>query len=103
MARLLDVPNDPRWREAERRDIFLRGLLKADDRSATPEVIEAVRNEFRFGRSTVYRMIARFRASRKASSLIPADPRLHVANWSKSISKAEARSSSVVTGDFEAM
>ena len=27
MPRLLDDPNDPRWLEAERRDIFLRGLL----------------------------------------------------------------------------
>jgi putative transposase len=47
-------------------------LLKANDWTATREVVEAVRNEFRIGRSTVYRMIARFRASRKASSLIPA-------------------------------
>jgi len=71
MPRLLDDPNDPRWLEAERRDIFLRGLLKANDWTATREVVEAVRNKFRIGRSTVYRMIARFRASRKASSLIP--------------------------------
>ena len=71
MPRLLDDPNDPRWLEAERRDIFLRGLLKANDWTATREVVEAVRSEFRIGRSTVYRMIARFRASRKASSLIP--------------------------------
>ena len=28
MPRLLDDPNDPRWLEAERRDIFLRGLLR---------------------------------------------------------------------------
>jgi putative transposase len=72
MPRLLDDPNDPRWLEAERRDIFLRGLLMANDWTATREVVEAVRNEFRIGRSTVYGMIARFRASRKASSLIPA-------------------------------
>jgi putative transposase len=72
MQRLLDDPNDPRWLEAERRDIFLRGLLKANEWTATREVVEAVRNKFRIGRSTVYRMIARFRASRKASSLIPA-------------------------------
>ena len=71
MPRLLDDPNDPRWLEAERRDVFLRGLLKDTDWTATREVVEAVRNEFRIGRSTVYRMIARFRASRKASSLIP--------------------------------
>ena len=71
MPRLLDDPDDPRWLEAERRDIFLRGLLKPNDWTATREVVEAVRNEFRIGRSTVYRMIARFRASRKASSLIP--------------------------------
>jgi hypothetical protein len=58
MPRLLDDPNDPRWLEAERRDIFLRGLLKANDWTATREVVEAVRNEFRIGRSTVYRMIA---------------------------------------------
>jgi putative transposase len=46
-------------------------LLKDTDWTATREVVEAVRNEFRIGRSTVYRMIARFRASRKASSLTP--------------------------------
>jgi hypothetical protein len=68
MPRLLDDPNDLRWLEAERRDIFLRGLLKANDWTATREIVEAVRNEFRIGRSTVYRMIARFRASRKAST-----------------------------------
>jgi len=50
---------------------LLRGLLKTIDWTATREVVEAVRSEFRIGRSTVYRMIARFRASRKASSLIP--------------------------------
>jgi putative transposase len=71
MSRRLEDPDDPRWLEAERRLVFLRGLLKANDWTATREVVEAVRNEFRIGRSTVYRMIARFRASRKASSLIP--------------------------------
>jgi putative transposase len=71
MSRRLDDPDDPRWLEAERRLIFLRGLLKANDWTATREVVEATRHEFRIGRSTVYRMIARFRASRKASSLIP--------------------------------
>ncbi len=51
MPRLLDDPNDPRWLEAERerRDVFLRGLLKATDWTATREVVEAVRNEFRIG------------------------------------------------------
>jgi hypothetical protein len=57
MPRLLD---DPRWLETERRDIFLRGLLKANDWIATREVVEAVRSEFRIGGSTAYRMIARF-------------------------------------------
>ena len=71
MSRRLEDPDDPRWLEAERRLIFLRGLLKANDWTATREVVEAVCNEFRVSRSTVYRMIARFRASRKASSLIP--------------------------------
>ena len=71
MSRRLDDPDDPRWLEAERRLIFLRGLLKANGWTATREVVEATRHEFRIGRSTVYRMIARFRASRKASSLIP--------------------------------
>jgi hypothetical protein len=42
MPRLLDDPNDPRWLEAERRDIFLRGLLNANDWTATREVVEAV-------------------------------------------------------------
>ena len=71
MSRRLEDPDDPRWLEAERRLVFLRGLLKANGWTATREVVEATRHEFRIGRSTVYRMIARFRASRKASSLIP--------------------------------
>ena len=71
MSRRLEDPDDPRWLEAERRLVFLRGLLKANGWTATREVVEATRHEFRIGRSTVYRMIARFRASRKASSSIP--------------------------------
>jgi DnaJ-domain-containing protein 1 len=72
MPRLLDDTSDPRWLEAERRVIFLRALLKGERLDGHREDVEAVHNEFRIGRSTVYRMIARFRASRKASSLIPA-------------------------------
>ena len=75
MSRRLEDPDDPRWLEAERRLVFLRGLLKANGWTATREVVEATRHEFRIGRSTVYRMIARFRASRKASSSDPNRPR----------------------------
>jgi putative transposase len=71
MSWLLDDPNDPRWQEAERRDTFVRGLLKANGWKATRTVVDAVRMEFGIGRSTVYRMIGRFRSTRKASSLIP--------------------------------
>lgn len=67
----LDDPDDPRWREAERRDVFLRGLLKANGWRATREVVDAVRAEFGVGRSTVYRMVGRFRATRRVSSLMP--------------------------------
>ena len=58
MSRRLEDPDDPRWLEAERRLVFLRGLLKANGWTATREVVEATRHEFRIGRSTVYRMIA---------------------------------------------
>lgn len=73
MAGLIDDPNDPRWQEAERRDQFPRDLLKATGWKATRDVVDAARMTFGVSRSTVYRMISRFLASRKASSLVPAD------------------------------
>lgn len=73
MAGLIDDPNDPRWQEAERRDQFLRELLKATGWKATRDVVDAARMTFGVSRSTVYRIISRFLASRRASSLVPAD------------------------------
>ena len=49
MPSSLDKPEDPRWQEAERRDLFLRGLLKASGWKATGEVVEAARNAFGAG------------------------------------------------------
>ncbi|MGB5087287.1 MAG: hypothetical protein WBO09_22445, partial [Methylocystis silviterrae] len=42
-AGLIDDPNDPRWQEAERRDQFLRELLKATGWKATRDVVDAAR------------------------------------------------------------
>jgi putative transposase len=41
MPRRLDDPDDPPWLEAERRDFFLRGLLRANNWIATREVVES--------------------------------------------------------------
>ena len=73
MPSSLDRPEDPRWQEAERRDLFLRRLLKACGWKATKEVVDAAREAFGVSRSTVFRWIHRFRATRQASSLLPSD------------------------------
>ncbi len=73
MASSIDSPNNPRWQEAERRDLVLRKLLKTSGWKGTREVADATREAFGVSRSTVYRMIGRFRATRKASSLLPSD------------------------------
>ena len=73
MASSIDGPNNPRWQGAERRDLFLRRLLKTSGWKGTREVVDATREAFGVSRSTVYRMIGRFRATRKASSLLPSD------------------------------
>jgi hypothetical protein len=73
MTGLVDDPNDSRWQEAERRDQFLRELLKETGWKATRDVVDAARMTFGVSRSTVYRIISRFLATRRASSLVPAD------------------------------
>jgi hypothetical protein len=55
MAGLIDDPNDPRWQEAERRDQFLRELLKATGWRATRDVVDAARMTFGVSRSALER------------------------------------------------
>jgi putative transposase len=69
-ARAID-PDDPRWPEAERRDLLLRRWLKASGWKLTREVVEAAREELGIPRSTLFRLIARFRRTKRATSLLP--------------------------------
>ena len=55
MAGLIDDPNDPHWQEAERRDQFLRELLKATGWKATRDVVDAARMTFGVSRSALER------------------------------------------------
>jgi hypothetical protein len=71
MLNSLDRPEDPRWREDECRDLFLRRLLKACGWKASKEVVDAASEAFGVSRSTVFRWIHRFRATRQASRLLP--------------------------------
>jgi hypothetical protein len=52
-ARAID-PDDPRWPEAERRDLPLRRWLKASGWKLTREVVEAAREELGIPRSTLF-------------------------------------------------
>lgn len=63
-------PDDPRWPEAERRDALLRRLLKASGWKLTREVVEAAREKLGIPRSTLFRLVARFRRTKRATSLL---------------------------------
>ena len=69
-VRLMDL-DDPRWPEAERRDALLRRLLKASGWKVTREVVEAARLDLGIPRSTLFRLVGRFRRTKRATSLLP--------------------------------
>jgi putative transposase len=64
-------PEDARWPEAERRDALLRRLLKASGWQLTREVVETAREELGIPRSTLFRLVARFRRTKRTTSLLP--------------------------------
>ena len=68
-SRVID-PDDPRWPEAERRDMLLRDLLKASGWKVTDEVVKAAREQLGIPRSTLFRLVARFRQTKRATSLL---------------------------------
>ena len=69
-AGIIDL-KDARWPEAERRDALLRRLLKASGWQLTREVVEAARKELGIPRSTLFRLAARFRRTKRTTSLLP--------------------------------
>ena len=62
---------DNRWPEAERRDALLAGFLKTWGWQLTREVVEAAREELGIPRSTLFRLVARFRRTKRTTSLLP--------------------------------
>lgn len=64
-------PDDPRWPEAERRDALLRHLLRSTGGKLTREVVKVAREELGIPRSTLFRLVARFRRIKRATSLLP--------------------------------
>jgi len=68
-SRVID-PDDPRWPGAERRDILLRNLLKTSGWKVTDEVVKAAREQLDIPRSTLFRLVARFRQTKRATSLL---------------------------------
>jgi putative transposase len=70
MASGLVDPDDPRWPEAVRRDALLRELLRRSGWKVTAEVASAAFTQLGIPRSTLFRAVARFRRTRRASSLL---------------------------------
>jgi putative transposase len=64
-------PDDPRWPEAVRRDILLRDLLKTSGWKVTGEVAKAAREQLGIPRSPLFRLVARFRQTKRATRLLP--------------------------------
>jgi putative transposase len=64
-------PNDPLWPEAERRAALLRDLLRQSDWKVTADVANAAYAQLGIPRSTMFRAVARFCRTRRASSLLP--------------------------------
>lgn len=64
-------PNDPPLPEAERRAAVLRDLLRQSGWKVTAEVADAALAQLGIPRSTLFRAVARFRRTRRASSLLP--------------------------------
>src|ERR1700733_12490705 len=64
-------PNDPPLPEVERRAAVLRDLLRQSGWKVTAEVADAALAQLGIPRSTLFRAVARFRRTRRASSLLP--------------------------------
>ena len=64
-------PNDPPLPEVERRAAVLRDLLRRSGWKVTAEVADAALAQLGIPRSTLFRAVARFRRTRRASSLLP--------------------------------
>src|SRR5271166_5722348 len=64
-------PNDPLLPEVERRAAVLRDLLRQSGWKVTAEVADAALAQLGIPRSTLFRAVARFRRTRRASSLLP--------------------------------
>ena len=63
--------NDPLLPEVEQRAALLRDLLRQSGWKVTAEVAKAVLAQLGIPRSTLFRAVARFRRTRRASSLLP--------------------------------
>jgi hypothetical protein len=64
-------PNDRPLPEVERRAAVLRDLLRQSGWKVTAEVADAALAQLGIPRSTLFRAVARFRRTRRASSLLP--------------------------------
>jgi hypothetical protein len=62
-------PDDPRWPEAEHRDMVLRSLLKASWGKVTGEIVKAAGEQLGISRSRPFRLVARFRQTERHSLL----------------------------------
>ncbi|RFB76696.1 Mu transposase C-terminal domain-containing protein [Methylovirgula sp. 4M-Z18] len=66
-----DTSEEARRQEAGRRDALLRRLLHASGWQVTREIATIAREELGIPRSTLFRLVARFRKSKRSSSLLP--------------------------------
>jgi len=71
MSSGLTDPNDPLLPEVEQRAALLKDLLRQSGRKVTAEVADAALSQLGIPRSTLFRAVARFRRTRRASSLLP--------------------------------
>jgi putative transposase len=71
MSSGLTDPNDPLLPEVEQRAALLRDLLRQSGWKVTAEVANAALAHLGIPRSTLFRAVARFRRTRRASSLLP--------------------------------
>jgi putative transposase len=71
MSSGLTDPNDPLLPEVEQRAALVRDLLRQSVWKVTAEVANAALAHLGIRRSTLFRAVARFRRTRRASSLLP--------------------------------
>ena len=71
MSSGLADPNDPLLAEVEQRAALLRDLLRQSGWKVTAEVANVALAHLGIPRSTLFRAVARFRRTRRASSLLP--------------------------------